>query len=52
MIAAIYTIPKRFELMRALKDKIKPSVDEVRIFMDGDYRGNWWNHQNTLKCYS
>ena len=48
MIAAIYTIPKRFELMRALKDKIKPSVDEVRIFMDGDYRGNWWNHQRTL----
>ena len=41
MIAAIYTIANRFELIMALKEKIKTTVAEARIFMEGGSRGKW-----------
>lgn len=49
MIAGIIGVPSRQEIIEDLLTLIRPSVDHVEVFMDTEYRGNFWNVSRAYK---
>lgn len=49
MIAGIVGVPKRLDLIDRLTALIEPQVDHLHVFLDNEYRGNWWNMSRTIK---
>jgi hypothetical protein len=49
MKAGIITIPSRESYLKSLVPLIKPSVDELRIFVDTELKGHWFNLSRCMR---
>lgn len=49
MIAGIVGVPERAAQISELVDMLSPTVDRVKLFLDHDHRGTWWNQARTIR---